>query len=228
MCPRRAAAEAPARCRVAVVGGGPAGLMAAEVLRAAGADVDLFEAKGSVGRKFLIAGKGGLNLTHSDPPALFAGRYGARAGEVGGWLSAFDADALRAWARGLVVETFVGSSGACSVRPQAAPLLLGCVQGPAHARRAFHVQPSLVLLGRGGALRFEHPTARARSKRRHGAALVAASGRSSLGRRLAGRVACGGRGPGTLRRPTAASTSACRRISARPCRSAPEALVLHC
>ncbi|HEY9540644.1 MAG TPA: NAD(P)/FAD-dependent oxidoreductase, partial [Luteimonas sp.] len=57
---------------IAVVGGGPAGLMAAEVARAAGVDVDVFDAKGSVGRKFLIAGKGGLNLTHSEPMPMFA------------------------------------------------------------------------------------------------------------------------------------------------------------
>ncbi|MBB1471747.1 TIGR03862 family flavoprotein [Luteimonas sp. MC1782] len=158
MCPSRAAAEAPARRRVAVVGGGPAGLMAAEVLRAAGADVDLFEAKGSVGRKFLIAGKGGLNLTHSDPPALFAGRYGARAGEVGGWLSAFDADALRAWARGLGVETFVGSSG--RVFPsdlKAAPLLRGWVRGLRTQGVAFHVQHRWCGWDADGALRFETP-----------------------------------------------------------------------
>ncbi|MFM8756672.1 MAG: NAD(P)/FAD-dependent oxidoreductase, partial [Limnohabitans sp.] len=63
---------------VAVVGGGPAGLMAAEVLSAAGMQVDLFDAMPSVGRKFLLAGKGGLNLTHSEPGDVFAQRYGAR------------------------------------------------------------------------------------------------------------------------------------------------------
>jgi uncharacterized flavoprotein (TIGR03862 family) len=110
--------------RVAVVGGGPAGLMAAEAARAAGAEVDVYDRMGSFARKFLIAGKGGLNLTHSDPPARFATRYGARAAEVGAWLQRFDADALRAWARSLGVETFVGSSG--RVFPldlKAAPLL---------------------------------------------------------------------------------------------------------
>ena len=97
--------------RVAVVGGGPAGLFAAERLRAAGCEVHVFEAKGSVGRKFLVAGKGGLNLTHSDPPGRFAARYRERSGEVGRWLEAFDAGALREWALGLGVPTFVGSSG---------------------------------------------------------------------------------------------------------------------
>src|SRR3546814_1658925 len=66
---------------LAVVGGGPAGLMAAEVARAAGVDVDVFDAKGSVGRKFLVAGKGGLNLTHSEPMPMFAQRYREREGE---------------------------------------------------------------------------------------------------------------------------------------------------
>ena len=68
---------------LAVIGGGPAGLMAAEVARAAGVEVDLFEAKGSVGRKFLIAGKGGLNLTHAEPMPGFARRYGPRGSAPG-------------------------------------------------------------------------------------------------------------------------------------------------
>src|SRR5688572_18774668 len=68
---------------LAIIGGGPAGLMAAEVARAAGAEVDLFEAKGSVGRKFLIAGKGGLNLTHGEPRPGFDQRYGSRSAEIG-------------------------------------------------------------------------------------------------------------------------------------------------
>ena len=115
--------------RLAVIGGGPAGLMAAEVARAAGLDVDVYEAKGSVGRKFLIAGKGGLNLTHSEPLPAFIQRFRERSGEVGAWLRDFDADAVREWARGLGVETFTGSSG--RVFPsdlKAAPLLRGWVR----------------------------------------------------------------------------------------------------
>jgi predicted flavoprotein YhiN len=110
--------------RIAIVGGGPAGLMAAEAARAAGADVDVYDRLGSVGRKFLIAGKGGLNLTHSEPFDAFVERYGSRRNEVARWLADFDADALRAGARGLGVETFVGTSG--RVFPQdlkAAPVL---------------------------------------------------------------------------------------------------------
>ena len=115
--------------RVAIIGGGPAGLMAAEVARAAGAQVHLYESLGSVGRKFLVAGKGGLNLTHSDEMPAFVARYGARRDEVERWLAQFDATAVREWARGLGVETFVGSSG--RVFPldlKAAPLLRGWVR----------------------------------------------------------------------------------------------------
>ena len=100
--------EAPG---LVVVGGGPAGLMAAETARLAGVEVDLYEAKGSVGRKFLIAGKGGLNLTHSEPRPAFDGRYGPRQDEVAAWLDDFDSDALREWARGFGIDTYVGSSG---------------------------------------------------------------------------------------------------------------------
>lgn len=109
---------------LAIIGAGPAGLMAAETARAAGLDVDVYEAKGSVGRKFLLAGVGGMNLTHGEPRPAFDRRYGERATEIGRWLDDFDADALRAWAHGLGVETFVGSSG--RVFPadlKAAPLL---------------------------------------------------------------------------------------------------------
>lgn len=109
---------------VAIIGGGPAGLMAAEVARRAGADVDLFEAKPSVGRKLLIAGRGGLNLTHGDPRPRFDQRYSRGGGEVAQWLDAFDGDKLRAWALDLGIETFVGTSG--RVFPadmKAAPLL---------------------------------------------------------------------------------------------------------
>ena len=119
----------PAPPTIAVIGGGPAGLMAAETLRHAGVAVELFEAKASPGRKFLIAGKGGLNLTHSDPRGVFDARYRERADVVGSWLDGFDADALRAWARGLGVSTYVGSSG--RVFPddrKAAPLLRGWVR----------------------------------------------------------------------------------------------------
>ena len=109
---------------VIVVGGGPAGLMAAEVLSAAGVAVHVFDAMPSVGRKFLLAGKGGLNLTHSEPTDIFAARYGARRQQIAALLQVFDGACLRDWARELGVDTFVGTSG--RVFPadmKAAPLL---------------------------------------------------------------------------------------------------------
>lgn len=122
-------AEARTTARVAVIGGGPAGLFAVERLCAAGLQVDLYEAKGSPGRKFLIAGKGGLNLTHSDARPLFDSRYREQAATIGQWLDGFDAEALRDWARGLGVDTYVGSSGRVfPVDRKAAPLLRGWVR----------------------------------------------------------------------------------------------------
>jgi uncharacterized flavoprotein (TIGR03862 family) len=147
---------------LAIVGGGPAGLMAAETARAAGHAVDLFEAKGSVGRKFLIAGKGGLNLTHSDPPDRFAGRYGERRDHVSTWLRDFDADALREWAAGLGVETFVGSSGRVfPVDLKAAPLLRGWVRRLREQGVRFHVLHRWTGFGPDGALRFDTPDGQA-------------------------------------------------------------------
>jgi len=140
---------------IAVIGGGPAGLMAAETLRAAGLQVDLYDAKGSVGRKFLIAGKGGMNLTHSDPFDVFVARYHPRQQEVASWLRTFDADALRDWARGLGVETFVGTSG--RVFPtdlKAAPLLRGWVRRLREQGVRFHVHHRWHGWSGDGALRF--------------------------------------------------------------------------
>ena len=97
--------------KVVVIGGGPAGLMAAETARDAGAEVAVYEQMPSVARKFLIAGKGGLNLTHSEPFDDFVSRYPSGTAEVRSWLLPFSADALRASARDLGYETVVGSSG---------------------------------------------------------------------------------------------------------------------
>lgn len=97
--------------RIGIVGGGPAGLMAAEVLSARGHAVTVLEAMPTVGRKFLLAGKSGLNLTHSEPYERFAGRFGAAGGRLRAALDAFTPEALRLWASGLGVETFVGTSG---------------------------------------------------------------------------------------------------------------------
>ncbi|MEN5099949.1 TIGR03862 family flavoprotein [Stenotrophomonas sp. TWI273] len=144
--------------RVAIIGGGPAGLMAAETVRAAGHTVDLYEAKGSPGRKFLIAGKGGLNLTHSDAREVFISRYRERADAVGGWLADFDGEALRAWALAFGVETYVGSSGRVfPVDRKAAPLLRGWVRRLKEQGVRFHVQHRWTGWDDAGALRLETP-----------------------------------------------------------------------
>ena len=95
---------------VAIVGGGPAGLMAADVISAAGIPVHLYESKPSIGRKFLIAGKGGLNLTHNESYEDFVRRFGSRCSEVAPLLERFGPKEVRKWCRGLGVETFVGGS----------------------------------------------------------------------------------------------------------------------
>ncbi|MGZ5931685.1 MAG: NAD(P)/FAD-dependent oxidoreductase, partial [Rhizomicrobium sp.] len=96
---------------VAVIGGGPAGLMAAEVLSARGIRVTIYDRMPSLGRKLLMAGRGGLNLTHSEPIETFLRRYGRAADALHPALEAFPPSALIAWANGLGQETFVGSSG---------------------------------------------------------------------------------------------------------------------
>src|SRR5688572_3193949 len=149
---------APTRCPLAIVGGGPAGLMAAQVAREAGLEVDLFEAKGSVGRKFLIAGKGGLNLTHGEARPGFDTRYGARAAQVGRWLDDFDGPALRDWAAGFGIETYVGTSGRVfPMDRKAAPLLRGWVRRLREAGVRFHVQHRWTGWDDDGALRFDTP-----------------------------------------------------------------------
>ena len=95
---------------VAVIGGGPAGLMAAETLSRAGLAVHLFDAMPSVGRKFLLAGKGGMNLTHAEALPAFLGRYGAQAERLRPLLDTFGPQAVRDWAESLGISTFVGSS----------------------------------------------------------------------------------------------------------------------
>ena len=116
--------QSSADTTVAIIGGGPAGLMAAEVLSRSACDVELFERMPSVGRKFLMAGKGGMNITHSEPAAAFRARYGERADRIASLLDAFGPDELRAWNHGLGIETFIGSSGRVfPVDMKAAPLL---------------------------------------------------------------------------------------------------------
>jgi uncharacterized flavoprotein (TIGR03862 family) len=152
------APHAPADVALAIVGGGPAGLMAAEVAAESGVAVHLFDAMPSVGRKFLLAGKGGLNLTHSEPRQAFVARYGARSGAVASWLDAFAPDALREWAARLGVPTFVGTSG--RVFPQdlkAAPLLRAWLHRLRGQGVVFHMRHRWRGWDADGALQFDVP-----------------------------------------------------------------------
>lgn len=143
---------------VAIIGGGPAGLMAAETLRTAGIEIDLFDAMKSVGRKLLIAGKGGLNLTHGEARPQFDARYRERANAIATWLDDFDAGALRAWARGFGIETYVGSSGRVFPNDRkAAPLLRGWVRRLRESGVRFHMQHRWLGWTDDGALRFATP-----------------------------------------------------------------------
>ncbi|MFC5300356.1 TIGR03862 family flavoprotein [Azospira restricta] len=142
----------------AVIGGGPAGLMAAEVLAAAGAAVDVYDAMPSVARKFLLAGKGGMNITHAEPPERFLARYGERRAEIAPLLAAFGPDDLRDWIHGLGIATFVGSSG--RVFPtdmKAAPLLRAWLHRLRAAGVRFHPRHRWLGWDANGALRFATP-----------------------------------------------------------------------
>lgn len=126
---------------VAVIGGGPAGLMAAEVLSASGAQVHLYDAMPSVGRKFLLAGRGGLNLTHSEHFDVFMSRFGERRAQLEPMLALFGPQQVREWATGLGIETFVGTSG--RVFPtdmKAAPLLRAWLHRLRAAGVQFHMR----------------------------------------------------------------------------------------
>ena len=144
--------------KIAVIGGGPAGLMAAEAAISRGACVDVYDAMPSVGRKFLLAGKGGLNLTHSEPAEKFLARYGARRPEIQPLLNGFGPDALREWAHGLGVETFVGTSGRIFPSDlKSAPLLRGWLRRLRQGRVTIHVRHRWSGWDENGALRFATP-----------------------------------------------------------------------
>lgn len=127
---------------VAIIGGGPAGLMAAEVLSQQGVQVNVYDAMPSLGRKFLMAGKSGLNITHSEPFEKFVSRYSNKNVET--WLRAFTPDDLREWARGLGVETFVGTSGRVfPVGMKASPLLRAWIKRLGASGVTFHLRHKL-------------------------------------------------------------------------------------
>ena len=147
--------------RVAVIGGGPAGLMAAEVLASVGpaVSVQLFDAMPSVGRKFLLAGRGGLNLTHSEPPEVFMRRYGEHSAALAPLIGAFGPEALRDWAQALGIETFIGSSGLVFPKDmKAAPLLRAWLHRLRSAGVQFSMRHRWLGWADDGALTFSTPT----------------------------------------------------------------------
>jgi len=143
---------------VAIIGGGPAGLMAAEVLCHAGVKVDLYDAMPSVGRKFLMAGKGGLNISHAENFDTFLSRYAERCVYLEPMLTHFPPDALRAWVQGLGFDTFVGSSGRVfPTEMKAAPLLRAWLQRLRRAGVVFHVRHRWLGWADNDLLRFATP-----------------------------------------------------------------------
>ena len=137
--------------QVAVIGAGPAGLMAAEVLAQGGAGVTVYDAMPSAGRKFLMAGRGGLNLTHSEPLPAFLARYREAMPQLAAAIEAFPPDRLRQWSEALGQPTFVGSSG--RVFPEGVQGLAAAAGMAAAAGfdgRATRAAPSLDRLGRAG------------------------------------------------------------------------------
>ncbi len=149
-------ASSPAH--VAIIGGGPAGLMAAEVLSQAGIRVDLYDGMPSVGRKFLLAGVGGMNITHSEAYPAFLSRYSERAPQIAPLLRSFDADALCQWIHDLGIETFIGSSG--RVFPtdmKAAPLLRAWLKRLRDSGVVIHTRHRWLGWDEHGALRIDSP-----------------------------------------------------------------------
>lgn len=150
--------HATSPAHVAIIGGGPAGLMAAEVLSQAGVRVDLYDGMPSVGRKFLLAGVGGMNITHSEAWPAFLSRYAERAPNIAPLLRAFDADALCRWIHELGIETFIGSSG--RVFPtdmKAAPLLRAWLKRLRDSGVVIHTRHRWLGWDENGALRIDSP-----------------------------------------------------------------------
>lgn len=141
-----------------IIGGGPAGLMAAEQLSSAGMAVAVFDAMPSVGRKFLRAGIGGLNITHSDDHGTFLQRFGERQSNIAPLFNVFNADAIRLWCSELGVDTFIGSSGRVFPREmKAAPLLRKWLRRLRSAGVQFHTRHRWCGWDDNGHHRFESP-----------------------------------------------------------------------
>jgi uncharacterized flavoprotein (TIGR03862 family) len=162
---------------IVIIGGGPAGLMAAETASTAGAQVELYDAMPSVGRKFLLAGKGGLNLTHSEPMESFLSRYGSRRTFIEPAIKSFPPIAMRAWAAQLGVETFVGTSGRifpCDLK--SAPLLRAWLRRLRQSGVRFHIRHRWRGWDAEGRLQFTSPQGLVRA---HADAVVLALGGGS-------------------------------------------------
>ena len=143
---------------IAIIGAGPAGLMAAEAAIQGGGRVDVYDGMASVGRKFLLAGKGGLNLTHAEPMEAFLSRYGSREAHLRPLIKAFDPTELREWAQGLSIGSFVGSSGRVFPTDQkAAPLLRAWLHRLRKAGVVFHSRHRWQGWDENNALLFETP-----------------------------------------------------------------------
>jgi uncharacterized flavoprotein (TIGR03862 family) len=147
--------------KVAIVGAGPAGLMAAEVLAQGEARVTVYDHMPSAGRKFLMAGRGGLNLTHSEDLENFLTRYGIAAPRLRAAIAAFPPDAVRAWCEGLGQQTFVGTSGRVFPKPlKASPLLRAWLRRLVAAGVAFKFRHRWIGWGEDGRLLFDTPAGR--------------------------------------------------------------------
>src|SRR5450631_173900 len=143
---------------VAVIGAGPAGLMAAEVLAQGGAAVTVYDAMPSAGRKFLMAGRGGLNLTHSEPLSAFLSRYGKATPQLAPAITAFPPEILRAWSEALGQPTFVGSSGRVFPKSmKASPLLRAWLRRLDAAGVRFELRHRWTGWDDNGRLSFETP-----------------------------------------------------------------------
>jgi len=169
--------RAPHTASAVVIGAGPAGLMAAESIAATGGAVDVYDAMPSVARKLLIAGVGGLNITHSEPFEAFVARYRDRASRVRSWLEQLNAGGIRDWAKTLGIDTFVGSSG--RVFPtdmKAAPLLRAWLRRLRRMDVQIHLRHRWQGFANDGALQFQ--AGETRFQRPFSAAVLALGGGS--------------------------------------------------